>query len=295
MSRINLAKLSQRIIDEFSVAQLRLICTELGVDAEQIGLNNPSLKKEAVIALVAGIDSQARVDDLLNACMRHLASSSVLELAEAPTDEWVPKILPQEIVEKVNRDLGIVGEPYFVYTTPAYENNWVSEPIATGCFYWRADFDRNLETRSSLDRSSLLPRTALVLKEIRVLLVGESVTVYVAPARQPNPNGVAYQSLVIAPTTNQFDILRIERITAERCDIDTYDLIEELKTINDEFGIDILAVEECMVEFKLKRIPTGRDIAKFNQWLRKIAPDVLGSKESLEEDELQESIEMGWD
>ncbi len=297
MRKLNLVKLCLKIFRDFTVDQLRVVSSDLGVDADGIGLNKPSLKMEAVISLIARMDEEGRLGDLLNACARQRTDVDLLETTQFVSDAWTPKTLPPEMVDRVNEVMGFVGKPYSILGTPFSENNWIPESIATGCFCWRMEV---MEMPIPEDFSSLEEYVERVtypllnslpdLEKIRGILANEPVTAYISADCEWRQFGVStFPCIVVAPTLDQFDVVRIEQTTAGNYDLQTGDLIAELTSIDQLYGIDILAADTRSIEFRLKRIPEGQQELRFMQWLHDFAPDI-----DLPSD-LKYPIKLGWD
>jgi hypothetical protein len=111
------------------------------------------------------------------------------------------------------------------------------------------------------------------LKRIRKILQDEPVVVYRTGIEWEGipPND---DTIVVAPTTDQFDILRYERTDGANYGLQTEDVIEKLKEVNAKYGIDIVGAGIGGVEFILKRIPKGKEAQDFGQWLLDFCPDL---------------------
>lgn len=117
-------------------------------------------------------------------------------------------------------------------------------------------------------------RTRLELKAVRALLAGEPVVVYRAGYEWQGAPSPFYDSLVVAPTTDPFDILRYEQTQADNYGLDTEGLIARLKEINSQFGIDITGAAWDGLEFELKRVPKGKEAQALGQRLLDLCPDL---------------------
>jgi len=111
--------------------------------------------------------------------------------------------------------------------------------------------------------------------KVRELLKDEPVIVYRGDLGAEGSVEIGTASLlVVAPTIDQFDILRIEHTDGVNYGWDTEKIIEKLKEFDSEFGIDIVGASCCAVEFLLKRIPKGNEARKLGRRLLKFCPDI---------------------
>ncbi|MDR6226819.1 DUF4253 domain-containing protein [Desmospora profundinema] len=79
--------------------------------------------------------------------------------------------------------------------------------------------------------------------------------------------------LVLSPGEDQWDILRTARTNATNYEMDTDDVIRELKAIDNAVGIDIFHAETDMVSFRLKSDPNNWDA--FCEDLYRLCPDIV--------------------
>lgn len=94
---------------------------------------------------------------------------------------------------------------------------------------------------------------------------------------------------MVAPTLDQFDVLRIERTSAANYDLQTEDLITELMSIDQQYGIDIITADAGTIEFTFKQIPPNHEESHFLDWLENSAPD------SDPPNTWKSLIKLGWD
>ena len=102
---------------------------------------------------------------------------------------------------------------------------------------------------------------------------------------------VERDTIVVAPTTDQFDILWYERTDGINYGLQTADIIEKLKVLDGEYGIDIIGAGSAGVEFRLRRIPSGRAAQELGAWLLEFCPDLGESPTSFPEGE----VALWWD
>lgn len=124
------------------------------------------------------------------------------------------------------------------------------------------------------DRRSLLHSA---LWRVRALLADDPVSAYLGPHEE----GLNSDLLLVAPTHDQFDILRWLRTDAINWGFDTEAAIGKLQEIDAALGIDIVAVGLDLVEFLVLRLPTGDEAARWARWLRKFCPGVREPGKSL--------------
>lgn len=101
----------------------------------------------------------------------------------------------------------------------------------------------------------------------------------------------AYGDVVVAPTDDQYDVLRIEQTNGANYGLQTEDVINALKSIDQQFGVDILGAGFDFVEIRLGKSPTGEELERLTANLLQLCPDLEG-----EEDILVEGvIRLWWD
>ncbi len=126
------------------------------------------------------------------------------------------------------------------------------------------------------ERSRQFARTARqkkhTLKQIRTLIQNQPLTAFRAGIEWEGMTPRSYETIVIAPTKDQFDILRYERTNGANHGLQTEDVIEKLKKVDETYGVDIVGA--CMdgVEFLLKRVPKGKEALELGIWLLEICP-----------------------
>lgn len=119
-----------------------------------------------------------------------------------------------------------------------------------------------------------------LLRRVRKLLLNDPVTVYKGDLGWLGVNLTTSDRIVVAPTTDQFDILRFERTDGANYDLMTEDIIEKLKTLDEKYGIDIVGASCGSVEFVLKRIPKGKEASELGEWLLDFCPDIYEAPKS---------------
>ncbi|HLY24737.1 MAG TPA: DUF4253 domain-containing protein [Aggregatilineales bacterium] len=125
------------------------------------------------------------------------------------------------------------------------------------------------------------------LNHVRKLIKDAGAIAYKSAGHQ----SVYGEVIVVAPTTNQFDILRIERTDAANYHLDTEAVIMKLKALDNDLGIDLIGATGDSVEFRLKRIPTGDDAKALGKWLLEFCPDF----ETAPQDFADGKVFLWWD
>ena len=113
-----------------------------------------------------------------------------------------------------------------------------------------------------------------ILTRAKRLLTTLPVIVYKGDLTWIGVDETTFDYIVIAPTTDQFEVLRIERTYANNRDLSTEQIIRRLKHIDDLYGIDITGASSGAVEFALKQKPVGKDVRELGKFLFDLAPDI---------------------
>ena len=88
---------------------------------------------------------------------------------------------------------------------------------------------------------------------------------------------IAYGDLVIAPTKNQYDILRFEHTTAGNYGLMTENIIDQLVDLDQRYGIDIRDASTGHVEIQILRMPLEPILQELENNLLKLCPDLYES------------------
>ncbi len=128
-------------------------------------------------------------------------------------------------------------------------------------------------------------KTAEALSKVRSLIGHSLLLAYVSHQQ------VDDELIVVAPTTNQFDILRIEGTDGANYDLDTEDVIEKLTELDEKYGIDVTGATSDSVQFRLQRIPTDHEMQALGEWLLQFCPDLETAPRELTDGE----VFLWWD
>jgi hypothetical protein len=289
--QIHLGKLCHRLLSSFSLRQLRQLADQLGLEAHYLGLDNPALKREAVVTMVAIISGERRLINLLAICTRWDPNFTASGF-EFPTAAWTPQLLPVSIIEIAHRTLGWASHPYFTLTLPGIENHWTPQAIATGCHAWSLSLNAYPETISSE------PSLYAMLMNVRRAIADDKAFAYFGVERTWGDSGLAsYQPcIVLAPTVDQFDAIRIEQTQQPHADLDPIEIIRVLQSLDVKYGLDLLAAEMSTFEFQLTNMSKTQK-AGFSRWLKAFAPLVHDDfkLESKNQSGNLMPIRLGWD
>lgn len=181
--------------------------------------------------------------------------------------------IPDNITQILNNALGTTGQPYRAHIG--------NDVIDTDCMVWPIPWQPpNLETvpdakleKALLEAEKLLEDeptrdriegrvklASLILnisawksmwqKQDRLFFKArkliQSFPVYGYRTYRPTTSftGFSFESIVVAPTTDQFEILRIEQTAGTNYGLRTEDLIARLKLLDRLYGIDITGASE---------------------------------------------------
>lgn len=272
--------IGRRLATKFTPEEQVAIATELGTTIEELELVEGEPRLSVFVDWVLQLRQQNRVEQLLAACERH--KPGVIR-ASLPSTEWSVKVLSPEIILRLNQALGARGKLYFI------KSNWGDNFEVTGCFCWLV----NLYQWFILSVGEQVIEDSV--QTVRNNLMSEAVTVYATESQWAWQEAKASHCIVVAPTTDQFDILRIEQTADGNYGIGTADIIEELQMIDEKYGIDIVAANYGSVQFRLKRILEGEEFTDFTRWLSDFAPDVLGWDKEMPTEWLNQPITLWWD
>jgi hypothetical protein len=123
-----------------------------------------------------------------------------------------------------------------------------------------------------------------ILNRVRSHLSDEPVIAYIGEAD-------SWPCLVVAPTKDQFDIIRIEETNGPIIGIETGDILDEFLVIDEKYGVDIIGADDRAVEFKIKRQLQGIEKVEFSQWLAIFADEAVWSSNF----DIKQPVVMCWD
>ncbi|MCB0032708.1 MAG: DUF4253 domain-containing protein [Anaerolineales bacterium] len=268
---IDRVKLFALLKEAFTVEQLKVLCKKLDIDASKIGLESNPPATIALIAMVSQIERQNRFEEFVEACEEfYFGLISKITLQPISSD-WHPETLNQQAIIIVESILQSKGKLYG----------------DTGCMYWDISPPSPEEWLSDVFKvDELRQQIDFALEGIPALIYKQDVNREIVPATR----------LVLAPTINQFDILRIEQTRGSSIDLETSDVIKNLMILNNQFGIEITGSNQNVVEFIFKDIPTSnsiiRDLAEF---LVQLAPDIVEEDQALPENYFDTPVLLWWE
>jgi hypothetical protein len=166
--------------------------------------------------------------------------------------------ISENVIQIINQRLDANPQPHLTYVG----NN----ELDTGCLEWRLPVS-NYTSNSFQDVDKLL-------HEIRGLLANYPVFAYKGELSWLDMTIVMANSIVIAPVTDQFEVLRLEAIAAANYGLDTEAIVKKLKDLDQKHGIDIIGASYGVVEFLLKKTPEGEDAQELGEWLLDFCPDL---------------------
>lgn len=115
------------------------------------------------------------------------------------------------------------------------------------------------------------------LKKVRALLKHDPVIAYWGGTWW---EGSIPDVVVIAPITDQFEILKIEQTSGVNYGVLNDDVVSRMQTLDAKYGIDIMGASPDSVDFKLKRIPKSEHAKELGKWLLEFCPDLYEAPRS---------------
>lgn len=148
---------------------------------------------------------------------------------------------------------------------------WAREPADIQAEFdaYRAKSEDASSSIARIERARQAGFDANTLGKVRELLQDEPVIAYQYYIQEPELPG----AIIATATTDQFDILRIARTDAANYGLGTEDVIEKLKVLDEQYGIDITSAGSDGLSLILKHIPTGDAALELWQWLSNFCPD----------------------
>jgi hypothetical protein len=131
----------------------------------------------------------------------------------------------------------------------------------------------------------------LTLKNVRSLLRDDPVFAYTTNTEWDNVPAGGSLCIVVASTNDQFDALRIEHTNGTNYGLDTEDIIEKLKNLDERYGVDIVGANFDGLEFYLKQIPKGKEAKELGRWLLDFCPDLNEAPKSFRKGK----VSLWWD
>jgi hypothetical protein len=169
--------------------------------------------------------------------------------------------IPEEVIEILNAKLNVTSQPHFTYVG--------NERVHRGCLEWSVATPADW-----VDLEAFSKEVDILLNEVRQQLSRYPVLAYKSEIDWFDMTVTLAKCLVVAPITNQFDILRIEETEAGNYGFQTEDIVDKMMELDQRFGVDIIGASYGILEFLLKSIPTGKDAHELGEWLVAFCPDI---------------------
>ncbi len=225
-------------------------------------------------------------------------SSEYNHIVETVTQEFLERVSPSVRIEFDNfmSQLGQKDRLYqstylngttFMGTVDAIRTAefFAKEPIRIQREY--DAFQSNISRANQLHQTKEHSFNSVTLNQVRNILRGEQLFAYKADLTELDFSN----SIIVAPTADQFDILRYEHTDAANYWLDTEEVISELKILDEKYGIDITGAGMDCVVFIMKRVPMGEEARELGQWLLDFCPDLYELPEKFPEGE----VFLWWD
>ena len=242
----------------------------------------------AIILAISDSDSMRRMRKYITSKAPHITEEYdqlVTRLEEAerrllhPTGREPPSV-PEEIrdiAERIFADAssGLQGNQFY---SEAYvqrlQELWQQESEEVQGAQKR--FQQEMEEyQASLDEAEELRGDRL--SAVRNLLKGKPYT--------------AYGDVIVSPSNDQFDILRVELTNGANYGLQTEDIIDALKSIDNQFGVDILNAGFDFVKIRLSKPPSNEEALELIDRLLELCPDLEGEDEV----SIEGIVQLWWD
>ena len=134
------------------------------------------------------------------------------------------------------------------------------------------DYQQQIQNKSNQQK--------LTLENVRKLLYGKMVVAYRKGIEWEGTSSAEYDSIVLVPSEDQFDVLRIEQTQGNNHPLSNEGLIKFLEQLDQKYGVDITGATRDGVEFFLKKIPQGKAARTLGKELLSICPDMNEAPEN---------------
>ena len=101
---------------------------------------------------------------------------------------------------------------------------------------------------------------------------------------------MSFDAIVVAPLATQYDILRTESTVGNNDYRETEEIIEELISFDQNYGVIISGADDTALEFWFKHAPTGQQAHDVGQRIFQLAPDTHEAPT-----EFRSCVALGWD
>lgn len=260
---VDLNTLCRFLLSEFNSDELLLICQELQLDCEVLGISKSQTDSSNVLFLVGTLYQQGRIEDLLATCDQMRGNVSE-QIPEPISIKWEAKeALSNPTIEKVNWVLDRPGEPYVIVDPPSHEHDWKPYSRDTSCYCWLFE----VVNRGAMDKSQSHPLWRL-LEQTKEILQDEPVIAYISNKRTWHEYGLGeIPCIVVAPSSNPLDAIRIEQTESGNCDLGTLEWLKELKHFDEKYSLDLIAVTNQFVEVQFRQAKSDNELQQLKQRL----------------------------
>lgn len=190
----------------------------------------------------------------------------------------------------VNRTLQRMVDP--VYTTPedyerALREAYLVEAIQLDAEAWQFGYQYLVESDGM---RKLERRHERLFRRTRRLASLAGLMTYKTRLSWESVSSTSFDQIVVAPFESQYDILRTEGTRGNNYFLETDELISELISLDQAYGVIISGADETALEFWFKRAPTGQRAIEVGQRLMHLAPDIHETP-----DTFRSCVALWWD
>jgi hypothetical protein len=135
---------------------------------------------------------------------------------------------------------------------------------------------RLLDAEAFIDTADLYDPSLGVntlLSQTRTLLANDPVFAYRGLMGVMNPIVAQAATIVVAPTRDQFESIRLEETNGSNYGFGPDSVIQKMKELDAQYGLDIVGLGFASIEFLLKRLPADSEVNDLGQWLTEFCPE----------------------
>ena len=253
-ARMHYARLSSVLSHIITIIDLLAICTELNVSLANLKLSPNSSQTELVQVLTTYLFEDGRFEELFDVLNKRHPQIVQDWLQKRPSETWLSSVdIPEHIILQVDNLLGEKGVPHFGY-------EFYDEP--TGCYCW--------SFVSAITEGEFPNLKYKVIERLRLHLKNELVIAFIG-----QQSFYDIPQIIIAPTTDQLDIVRIAGTCGPTLGLDCENILDELQVINEQYDIDIIGADDRALILKLKHQIQGTKRDELIRWLDIFADDAI--------------------